>query len=188
MIAIVGIGNKGKKYDNTRHNIGFALLDKLADQLHCPAWKKADFLHSETTRANKDILLIKPTTYVNESGQALKAIVEKKDVSLKNIWIIHDEVELPLGQIRVKKGGSSAGHNGIKSIDDAIGRNYWRIRVGVGKNLTGAQPLADYVLGHFEPSEQPLVATVIDQTTQLLVKFIKEGIETITINAEKENH
>lgn len=178
MNLIVGLGNPGEQYQNTRHNVGFLVVDSLANKLDLPDWENSKPFMGEITN-NKDVFLLKPATFMNLSGQAVKKTAEDRGVELENIWVIQDEADLPLGTIKIKNGGTDAGHNGIKSIDNAVGAEYWRIRIGIGKD--DGRELSDHVLDRFTHDEQNILDNVIDQTTDLLVKFLESGIEPTTI-------
>jgi len=178
MFLIVGLGNPGEQYKSTRHNIGFMIVDSLAKKLDLLDWEDSKPFMGEITN-NQDVFLLKPGTFMNLSGQAVKKTVEDRGVKLENLWVIQDEADLPLGTIKVKKGGTNAGHNGIKSIDGAVGTEYWRIRIGIGRD--DGRELSDHVLDRFMPDEQDQLDDIIDQTTDLLVKFLESGVETTTI-------
>lgn len=162
MILIVGLGNPGKLYQNTRHNIGFMILDKIAE-----SYSKTFTNHSKFNGdllslkiCNTPVLLIKPTTYMNLSGQTVSAIYNYyKCEETANVIVIHDDIDLELGDIRFKNGGGSGGHNGLKSIDSHIGNNYWRIRCGVGR--PEHHDVSDYVLSKFTTDENTTVEKVI---------------------------
>jgi PTH1 family peptidyl-tRNA hydrolase len=179
MKLIIGLGNPGEQYQNTRHNVGFLAIDSLAKRLDLSDWESDKPYQGETTK-NQGVFLLKPDTFMNLSGQSVKKVVEDKEIELNDVWVIQDEADLPLGSIRVKKGGTDAGHNGIKSIDSAISNDYWRIRIGIGKD--DGRELSDHVLERFTQDEQKQLDDIIDQVTGLLVKFLESGIEPITIN------
>lgn len=175
MIAIVSLGNPGRKYDRTRHNIGFRLADKLAANLHGEFDESAS-LRAEYFKAG-DVEIVKPMTYVNESGLVVSKVKQKYGLDHDEIWVIHDDVEIPFGEVRIKLGGGSAGHNGIKSIDEAIGPEYWRIRVGVGRPPAGEPKfaeLSDYVLAPFTEEEEKQLGAVIDRVVSHLIQSINE--------------
>lgn len=134
MFLIVGLGNPGKPYINNRHNIGFKVIDALCDFYNTKSFSKkfrSDFLKLEISK--NIIFFQKPTTYMNNSGIALKEIKEFYNIPINQIYVIHDEIDLDQGRIKVKLGGGHNGHNGLKSIDNYIGKNYYRIRVGISR-------------------------------------------------------
>ena len=146
MTLIAGLGNIGKEYENTRHNVGFMLIDLILKDGGYSDVSSAKFqgeLHK-----NGSLLLLKPSTYMNSSGKSLKAV---NDFYKPNrIIVIHDDLDIAFGAMRFKNGGSSGGHNGIKSIDSLIGNNYDRVRIGIGRS---DKSVIDYVLGKFDSSE-----------------------------------
>ena len=146
MTLIAGLGNIGKEYENTRHNVGFMLIDLILKDGGYSDVSSAKF-QGELYK-NGSLLLLKPSTYMNSSGKSLKAV---NDFYKPNhIIVIHDDLDIAFGAMRFKNGGSSGGHNGIKSIDSLIGNNYDRVRIGIGRS---DKSVIDYVLGKFDNSE-----------------------------------
>ncbi|MDD5786925.1 aminoacyl-tRNA hydrolase [Campylobacter lanienae] len=146
MTLIAGLGNIGKEYENTRHNVGFMLIDLILKDGGYSDVSSAKF-QGELYK-NGSLLLLKPSTYMNSSGKSLKAV---NDFYKPNhIIVIHDDLDIAFGAMRFKNGGSSGGHNGIKSIDSLIGNNYDRVRIGIGRS---DKSVIDYVLGKFDSSE-----------------------------------
>ncbi|WP_295119131.1 aminoacyl-tRNA hydrolase [uncultured Chitinophaga sp.] len=174
---IVGLGNIGMEYANTRHNIGFDVvdafarkhsvsfnLDRLADIAECK-WK------------GKTFLLIKPTTYMNLSGKAVKYWMDKEKIPVENIFVIVDDLALPLEAIRIRPGGSDAGHNGLKSIQEVLGTNqYPRLRFGIGNNYPKGRQV-DFVLGKWKNDEMPLVLQKIDKSCEIIESFAALGTQ-----------
>jgi PTH1 family peptidyl-tRNA hydrolase len=157
MFLIVGLGNPGSEYLFTRHNVGFMFADYLIDLLRMPAERsKFSSVYSETNvnadRFKGKVMIQKPQTFMNKSGISVHQIVSFYKICPNRIVVIHDDIDLPPFEIRSKFGGGSGGHNGLKSIDEAIGRDYWRIRIGVGRPQLKEQ-VADYVLSNFGKSE-----------------------------------
>jgi len=186
MHLIVGLGNPGKKYEHNRHNFGFRVIDRLHEKLEAGDWRKVK--NCEVAKVSQNLLLAKPLTFMNESGIAVRDLVNfyKLD-NTAEVWVLHDEAEIPFGSVRIKAGGTSGGHNGIKSIDENIGEGYWRVRLGVGRNSN--MDLADYVLQDFSENEEKELPSVIDQITDYLVESLSKGLNTTTINFinEQEN-
>ncbi|BET35680.1 MULTISPECIES: aminoacyl-tRNA hydrolase [Wolbachia] len=150
MHLIAGLGNPGSKYELTHHNIGFIVIDAIHKYWNFQSFSnKADYLITSGIINNNKIMLIKPYSFMNNSGIPIAKIKNFYKLSLDNIVVIHDDADLKFGRIKVKKGGSSAGHNGLKSIDSFIGNDYWRLRFGVGRP-ENRKSLADYVLSKFE--------------------------------------
>ena len=161
-VLIVGLGNPGNEYKNTRHNVGFMAIDFMAKE--GATWKKEK--NAMTTRVEIDginVILAKPQTYMNNSGESVGPLMAFYKIPLENIIVIHDDMDLKLGNMREKIGGSSAGHNGIKSIDNAIGQDYRRIRIGIGHPRDFNSPIdpADWVLGKFDSEQLNQIESVI---------------------------
>ncbi len=185
MINIICLGNPEKKYELTRHNIGYRIADRLAIQLSL-TFDDNKYMSAEVAK-NANITVVKPTTYVNNSGEAVQFLVDKEKQPISNIWVVHDDVDIPFGEIRVKFGGTSGGHNGIKSIDQAVGVDYWRIRIGVGRD-EGFRELSDFVLSPFTQIEEQNLTLIIDQAVSYLIQSLEDKeIKPITINAKKEH-
>ena len=180
MFLIVGLGNPGKFYKNNRHNIGYKIIDNIRDVNNFPDFTKkfkSDF--SKSNLNSKILLLLKPTTYMNNSGIALKEIKDFYNIVSNNIYVIHDEIDLNQGCVKVKKGGGHNGHNGLKSIDKLIGKDYNRIRVGISRpsriyeqNIN--ENISNWVLSDFTSDEkkQWLDNTII-YVSEMIVSLIK---------------
>ena len=162
-ILIVGLGNPGNEYKNTRHNVGFMAVDFLAPM--DATWKKEkNALTLRTEIDGYNIILVKPQTYMNNSGEAVGPLMAFYKIPLENLVVIHDDMDLKLGSVREKVGGSSAGHNGIKSIDAAVGNDYRRIRIGIGHPRDFDNPMnpSDWVLGKFDSEQLKQIKSVIE--------------------------
>ncbi|MCC8417925.1 MAG: aminoacyl-tRNA hydrolase [Rickettsia endosymbiont of Bryobia graminum] len=172
MILIIGLGNIGKEYQSTRHNIGFMTVDYIADS-HQLFWNVKSKLRAEVVQgviANSKILLAKPQIYMNLSGQSVSSLCSYYNIKSNNVIVIHDDIDLETGRIKYKVGGGSGGHNGLKSIDQHIGNNYQRIRIGVGKPMRN--DVSDYVLSSFKKDEVQVVGNsieVINENINLLI-------------------
>jgi len=165
---IVGLGNPGPDYETTRHNAGFWLADHLADDLRTSfALEKSFFGMVAKARLGADnILLLKPNTYMNRSGQAVGALARFYKLTPEEVLVLHDELDLMPGQVKLKQGGGHAGHNGLKDIQAALGSpNFWRLRIGIGqpRTLGLAQQVADFVLHPPRREEQKEIEAVIDR-------------------------
>ncbi|MFH1315550.1 MAG: aminoacyl-tRNA hydrolase [Candidatus Uhrbacteria bacterium] len=176
MFLIVGLGNPGKEYEKTRHNVGWFIIDRLAERLDATwknkkAWKAQV---AESVAEKNKVVMIKPETFMNRSGESVaRARGFWNKTSLENIYVIHDDADLKLGDIRIKQGGSSAGHKGIDSITQKLGdNNFYRIRIGIGRPENDKMPLDKFVLGNFSDSE-------IKQLDQIADKAINEVITRI---------
>ncbi len=165
MFLIMGLGNPGKKYEKSRHNVGFMAIDFLMSVYNIKKLKLNKSLKAEMLLENifdQKIILVKPTTYMNHSGHAIQHIKNYYKLQNENIIVVYDELDLPLGEIRVKKEGSSAGHNGIKSIMEYLATDkFWRIRVGITNNKREKMPVDKFVLSNFSYFEQRKLKKII---------------------------
>ena len=183
MKVIVGLGNPGREYAATRHNVGWWLIDHLADVWHFDGWKKDDNSHvANGVVEGAKVRLVKPQTYMNLSGQALKNFVRRPFWSAaKDLLIVVDEVQLPVGRIRIRPRGSAGGHNGLKSVEAALGsQEYARLRIGVGpsEQRKGIYPnLADFVLAPFARDEKEDILALMPQLTATVETWLKDGAE-----------
>ncbi len=176
---VVGLGNIGKEYDLTRHNIGFMCADKLVKSLDLPDFILKKDLKCHVSIGNtgeKRIIIIKPTTLMNLSGQSVLAVMNFYKIPTEDIIIIHDELDIDFGQIRTRLGGGSAGHNGIKSIVDAVGnensQKIGRVRIGVKNDKLAKIDSADFVLGKFTKDEQALLPAMKREVNAVLTEII----------------
>ncbi len=161
---IVGLGNVGKEFEGTRHNSGFMAVDAYAKENGFPAWQeKAKFkaLLSEDFVAGQKVVLAKPTTLYNLSGESVRALKDFYKLSNKDIIVIHDELDLPFGTVKEKQGGGSAGSNGLKSIISHIGEDFKRIRIGIKNDLLEKMDAADFVLSKFSSTEKKQLDQII---------------------------
>lgn len=176
MKLIVGLGNPGKKYKNNRHNVGFMVVDGLAMQLFSykdiqPEWKESKKSSSLIFEPMTGCVLVKPQTFMNASGNAVKKLVDWFKVKLEDLYIIHDDLDIPLGQYKIQKGKGPKLHYGIKSIDEALGtRDYWRVRVGIENRRVSRVAQVprvprgeEYVLQNFTQEEKSIIADVIER-------------------------
>ena len=178
---IVGLGNIGAEYAKTRHNIGFDVADALVAK-HNELFVSGRLATiSELKIKGKILIVIKPTTYMNLSGRAVKYWMDKEKIDISNVLVIVDEIALPLSKLRLRGSGSAAGHNGLKSIEETLMSNqYPRLRFGIGNDYPkGAQ--VDYVLGEWEESELPLVRLKIEGSVKAVEDFVTKGIN-LTMN------
>lgn len=185
---IIGLGNPGSGYEKTRHNVGFRVVKWFAKR-HGIELRKAARISAEIghgTIEGVSVGLVLPLTYMNSSGEAVKECVKAFKVPLKQVMIVVDDVAFPAGDLRLKEGGSSGGHNGLKSIEAHLGTSdYPRLRLGVGSPVsrTGSRDLADYVLGKFEKAEEELLPQVFDKAADVLDCWIREGIQSAMTKA-----
>lgn len=177
-LLIVGLGNVGKKYDGTRHNIGFAVVDTLASSQGFDPWTEKKDLKSlvaTATIGDARVILCKPTTMMNLSGEAVQAISHFYKIQPGSMVVVHDELDIDFGQIRTRVGGSSAGNNGIKSVSQHMGEAYGRVRIGVGPKTPEQIDSADFVLGTFSKEQQAQLKNLLQETTAILTEYIHAG-------------
>lgn len=176
---LVGLGNIGKQYDGTRHNIGFFCIDHfVAKQEAMSDWiEKKDLkcYFSSGQVGDTRVIAIKPTTFMNLSGQAVQAVAGFYKIPSSSIIVIHDELDIDFGQIRLRVGGTSAGHNGIKSVTQALGEGYGRVRIGVGPKTSPQIDSADFVLQKFSPEEQAQLPNLAKEVASILTEYIYSG-------------
>jgi peptidyl-tRNA hydrolase, PTH1 family len=167
---IVGLGNPGPEYEQTRHNAGFWLVDNLAGNT-LTRESRYNALAAKTTIAGQEVWLLEPQTYMNRSGQSVGALARFYKIAPDDILVIHDELDLPPGSAKIKKGGSSGGHNGLKDITAALGtQDYWRLRIGIGhpRTLNSQQQVADYVLHRPRKEEQALINEAVEKSLDVI--------------------
>lgn len=184
MKLIVGLGNPGDKFKYTRHNIGFMVAEKLVKEKlsltsSLKAWKKEDKFLVEICRINNEVIVIKPQTFMNLSGEAVSKVANYYKVAVCDIWVVHDDIDLPLGKIRVRKGGASAGHHGIESIIKEIGSSdFVRFRLGIGQGKLDRMHTADHNL-HRQDVVKFVVSLFKEDEAGDLKKMIKKATESL---------
>ena len=178
MYVIVGLGNPGKQYNKTRHNVGFDVIDMLAKEYGISVTKiKHKALIGEGRVGTEKVLLVKPQTYMNLSGETLIDIYNYYKVDLENIVVIYDDIDLDVGKLRIRKKGSGGTHNGMRSIVKCLGStDFPRVRVGVSKPMPG-QNLADFVLSRFRKEEADDLATGLDKACNAVDCIIRENLD-----------
>ena len=176
MLLIVGLGNPGLKYENTRHNIGFKVIDKMVSDLKAHKLSKSSFC-GELYKSN-EILLLKPTTFMNLSGKSVLAAKNFYKVDMDNIIVVHDDIDLSFSALRFKKGGGDGGHNGLRSIDGLIGKEYCRVRMGVGRPEHKSQ-VPEYVLHDFLPEEKSILKEWIEYTVGAIKEFKEKTLDEV---------
>lgn len=175
MKLIIGLGNPGEKYDQTRHNIGFRVIDECSNRLgiNVNQTKFKSMFGYEVVQGEK-LCLLKPLTYMNLSGEAVRPFIDYYKISVEDIVVVYDDLDLPPGKIRLRQKGGHGGHNGIKSLIAHLGtEKFKRIRVGVGRPPIGIQ-VSNYVLGTFSPEEKPLVSEAVVNSTDACETWLKE--------------
>jgi PTH1 family peptidyl-tRNA hydrolase len=178
MVLIVGLGNPGKSYEFTRHNIGFRIVDKIAGSLEKKKiYRKFDSSVTESIYNRKKIILLKPQTFMNNSGTAVDLCCRFFGKKINSILVIHDDIDIDFGEIKMKSGGNTGGHKGLESIVEKIqDHDFDRLRFGVGRPH-GRQDPADYVLDEFRKSEREEVEIGIMRSLDIVRDYLKEGIE-----------
>ncbi len=178
MIVVVGLGNPGRKYAKTKHNVGFMVVDALVRKYNFSEFRnKYDYFIAEGRVENHDIVMIKPATYMNLSGNVVKKVINKTIINSlpDSLIVIHDDMDLPIGKIKIKKNGSSGGHKGVQSIIDSLGtNNFIRVKIGIGKDLF--QDGSDYVLSPFTKEQQAVIKEKISQAADAIIVIINEGV------------
>jgi|SRR3990167_67096 len=169
--AIIGLGNPGPRFTYTRHNIGFRILDRLADRMHASWSSDKSFEKSEIHVANRNILLIKPQTFMNNSGDVIPYL-QKKGIQTNEILVVHDELEKDFNSIAIRESGSARGHNGLKSIISRCGPDFFRLRFGIGRP-ENREDVADYVLEKFSEPETEVDA-LIDKSVDIIINEIEK--------------
>jgi PTH1 family peptidyl-tRNA hydrolase len=189
MKLVVGLGNPGAEYRDTRHNVGFQVIDELARRWGVEQWREAfESLAVKSVRDGEAVWLCKPLTYMNLSGRAVAGLAGFYKVPVEALLVVTDDAALPLGRLRARRGGSDGGHNGLKSVAQALGTaDYARLRVGVGRgdiqgsdgSVVGRPGMADHVLGRFRPDERDTISAAILRAADASEVFIAEGIERV---------
>jgi PTH1 family peptidyl-tRNA hydrolase len=176
MKIIVGLGNPGRKYGQTRHNAGFMAIDELARDLRSEiGQEKHAAILGRARIGSEETILAKPQTYMNESGRAVAAIMRASYAAPVDLIVIHDELDIPFGSVRVKTGGSHGGHNGLRSIIDYLGSpDFVRVRIGIGRP-TGGMDAVDYVLSPFPIEEKKSLADVMTRAAQAIKTIVLDG-------------
>jgi peptidyl-tRNA hydrolase, PTH1 family len=175
---IIGLGNAGQPYKGSRHNIGFEILDDFAQKNDFPSWLKKKDLGAAITIHNlgaNRVIICKPTTFMNNSGQAAQAVQRFYRIYNDTTLAVYDELAIPFGQLRVRVGGSDAGHNGVKSLIEHLGDDFGRLRVGVGSEVAQKADAADFVLGKFTKSQQADLPQIIKEANAIITEFIFGG-------------
>ena len=177
---IVGLGNPGDEYAETRHNAGYMGLDAFAKASNIVFADKRYGYVAETSIKGRKVFLLKPTTFMNLSGNAVRYWLGKENIDQSRLLVVSDEVAVPLGQFRLKANGSNGGHNGLGHIQQLIGQNYARLRMGIGNDFPHGMQI-QHVLGHFTAEERELLNPAIDTAVEVIRSFVLAGID-ITMN------
>lgn len=180
MYAIIGLGNPGKKYEGTRHNVGYMAIDQMAE-IHGVSVEKIKHqaLVGQGKIKGEKVILVKPITYMNLSGDAVRAVVDYYKIPIENTLVIYDDIDIPLGKLRIRKEGGSGTHNGMKSIIASLGsKNFPRIRIGIAPEKPIQGSLADYVLGSFTKKECASLSEPLEATVKALEAIVEKGMDS----------
>ena len=184
---IVGLGNPGPEYEQTRHNAGFWLVDNLANSLpgtRLQRDSRYNAMLAKTSISGKEVWLLEPLTFMNRSGQSVGALARFFKIAADEVLVVHDELDLMPGIARLKKGGSAGGHNGLKDITAALGtQDYWRLRLGIGhpRTLSLQQQVADFVLHRPRREDQELIEQAIEKSLQVMPQIVEGKFEAATM-------
>lgn len=172
MKLIVGLGNPGKEYENTRHNIGFLLLDKFLEKQNLKLdSEKFGGIYLKTKIKNNDVIFLKPQKYINLSGEVIRKFIDYYKININDIFVIVDDLNLPIGSLKIKVKGSSGGHNGLKNIEQHLGTvNYKRLKIGISKNNIN---MKDYVLGKLTSVEKNIIEEVLEKGIEILNDYFE---------------
>lgn len=174
---IVGLGNPGRRYNQNRHNFGFMVIDKFSELSGVRLGKvQSKAIIGTGDYEGKSIIIAKPQTFMNLSGSAVGSLLRFYRIRLENLLVVYDEIDLPLGHIRLRELGGSGGHNGMKSIIGQVGNEFPRMRLGVGRPPGFMEP-ADYVLQNFSRNELPVVMDIINKATEAIQVYLQNGID-----------
>lgn len=177
MHLVLGLGNPGRRYERTRHNVGFRVVDRLAERQGATVERSQFNALWESVRlGSQPAVLAKPQCFMNLSGQPAAALRGFYKVGTAEIVVVHDDVDLPFGDLRLKKGGGHGGHNGLRDLNEKIGAEYVRVRLGVGRPPAGWDT-ADWVLAAFSPAEEPQVDELIERAADAVVLVVDQGVE-----------
>jgi peptidyl-tRNA hydrolase, PTH1 family len=180
VIFLVGLGNPGSRYADTRHNIGFRVVDRFAER-HGSVGFRSRF-EGELTQIDvfgERVAVLKPMTYMNRSGHAVQAAMAFYKLATDSLLVVHDELDLELGDVRLKLGGGEAGHNGLRSVTEQLGTNqYARLRCGIGRAASGASATSDYVLSGFSLADHEIVEQMVDKAVEAIRHVIERGMSS----------
>ena len=180
MLLLVGLGNPGPNNNNNRHNIGFRIIDAINQEFSLSKQKpKFKGLLTTGNIENKKVYAIKPLTFMNNSGVCIKELIEYFKINAKDVIVFHDDMDIDLGKVKAKFGGTSAGHNGIESIDKSIGKDYSRVRVGIGRPQNKSK-VNNHVLEDFSENEEERIKDITDHIVKLVPKLINKEMDTFS--------
>ena len=186
MKLVVGLGNPGKEYSNTRHNVGLMFIDKLLEHYKCENIKSIlGGLYSETVINGEKIIFLKPQEYINLSGQVIKKYVDYFKINIDDIFVINDDLDLEVGRIKIKSSGSSGGHNGLKNIELHLGtKDYKRLKIGISNNKF--IDTKDYVLSKINKEDMDIISNIINSSSQILEDYLKMSFSDLMTKYNKK--
>lgn len=186
MKLVVGLGNPGKEYSNTRHNVGFMFIDKLLEHYNCENMKiKLGGLYSETVINGEKIIFLKPQEYINLSGQVIKKYIDYFKIDIDDIFVINDDLDLDVGRIKIKSSGSSGGHNGLKNIELHLGtKDYKRLKIGISNNKF--INTKDYVLSKINKEDMDIINNIIDLSPKILEDYLNISFSDLMTKYNKK--
>ena len=189
MYLIAGLGNPGIRYRNTRHNVGFRVVNRWAKSLGVRlSGRRFESRNARTTFQAKPVILLRPLTYMNESGKSVRACADYFRLKEENILVIHDDIDLPVGKIRIARGGGAGGHKGVLSIIHHLGvRQFPRLKIGIGRPRYDGESIEDYVLSPFYGDEKKIVEEMIKMGVRACELFITEGIDSTMNRINNQN-
>jgi len=177
MRLVVGLGNPGRRYAQTRHNVGFMVIENLAHRWSIPAdGKQLGSLVGAGRIANEKAMIARPQSFMNRSGQPVHSLMGYFKLSSNDVVVVHDDLDLPFGRVQIKRGGGHGGHNGLRDINKHVGSDYIRVRMGVGRPPDGWET-ADYVLGKWNKSEQGEIDHIVDRGSDAVESLLRDGLE-----------
>jgi peptidyl-tRNA hydrolase, PTH1 family len=177
MKIVVGLGNPGRRYAGTRHNLGYDVVDQLAQSDRCGTFRdRFDSLVADSVEDDQAVMLVKPQSFMNLSGLSVRRFVDFYQLPLSDLLVVCDDINLPLGKLRIRRGGTHGGHNGLRNIELHLGTNeYPRLRIGVEAPATGRA--IEHVLGRFQPGERAVVDEAVAKAVQAVVTWVQKGID-----------
>ncbi|OGP59939.1 MAG: aminoacyl-tRNA hydrolase [Deltaproteobacteria bacterium RBG_13_52_11b] len=187
MKIIVGLGNPGVHYQWSRHNVGFRVVDRLSQRQRIPICsRRFKALYGTGWISSENVVLVKPITFMNLSGEAVRKTANAFSVGKEGLIVIHDDLDLALGRLRVRRKGGDGGHQGVRSIIEAMGSNtFLRLKVGIGRPPKGVEP-ADYVLSAFEEDDQPQIDSALSRAAEAVVAILSEGVDAAMNRFQKK--
>lgn len=182
-LLFVGLGNPGPEYENNRHNVGFQMIEAIAESVASGSFKKISQVAeiSSCFCEKKKIIFAKPQTFMNISGRAVRFLIDFYKIPIDKVVVFHDDIDLPFGRVKIKKGGGNGGHNGLKNIDNLAGNNYWRVRIGVGRPAEKSM-VVSYVLGNFTKEEfekLKRIKKIISENLSILISNDPKKLESL---------